>query len=272
MASRREAPLPMRQRRAPRERSASETMVKEPPTPAEADKMVKEPPTPAEAEKMVKEPPTPAEAETMVKDPPTPAEAETMVKEPPTPAEAEKMVKEPPTPAEAETMVKEPPTPAEAETMVKEPPTPAEAETMVKEPPTPAEVEKMRAPVVPPVVYVRNDGSDGGNGGGGAVGGSGDDFHLTARADETGREKKSEGSVCLERRDIFLFNIESETTEDDIKQFMATTDVKCMEVECRSNQDARNKSFRVQIGEADYEKTMNADNLCGLQMLALDHI
>ena len=115
---------------------------------------------------------------------------------------------------------------------------------MLKEPPTPAEVEKMRAPVVPPVVYVRNDGGDGGNGGGGAVGGSGDDFHLP-------REQM--------KRAERLFNIESETTEDDIKQFMATTDVKCMEVECRSNQDARNKSFRVQIGEADCEKTMNAD-------------
>ena len=230
MAGRREAPLPMRQRRAPRERSASDTMVKEPPTPAEA--------------------------ETMVKEPPTPAEAETMVKEPPTPAEAEKMVKEPPTPAEAETMVKEPPTPAEAE-------------TMVKEPPTPAEVEKMRAPVVPHVVYVRNDGGDGGNGGGGAVGRSGDDFHLPReqmkRAERRNRKAVyvSKGGTTLKgserTRDIFLFNIESETTEDDIKQFMATTDVKCIEVECRSNQDARNKSFRVQIGEADYEKTMNAD-------------
>ena len=60
-------------------------------------------------------------------------------------------------------------------------------------------------------------------------------------------------------KEIFVFNLERNTTADDITEYMNDGNVTACEVECRSNEEARHRSFRVLINDNQFEKVMMAD-------------
>ena len=53
------------------------------------------------------------------------------------------------------------------------------------------------------------------------------------------RRRKTKGNL------LQVFNLDGETTEEDVKTYMDS--MNAIEVDCRSNQNARTRSFRVVI-------------------------
>ena len=48
-------------------------------------------------------------------------------------------------------------------------------------------------------------------------------------------------------RELFIFNLDGDTTVDDISGFLSEMEVQVIETECRSRDNSVNKSFRVAI-------------------------
>ena len=61
-------------------------------------------------------------------------------------------------------------------------------------------------------------------------------------------------------REIFVFNLDIETDDDGLRSYFSDIGVEAIEIECRSNTNARNKSFRVVILHTDLKKVMDASN------------
>ena len=60
-------------------------------------------------------------------------------------------------------------------------------------------------------------------------------------------------------KEIFIFNLESGTTADAISEYMNRANVTSCEVECKSNEESRLKSFRVRVKDTQYGTAMMAD-------------
>ena len=60
-------------------------------------------------------------------------------------------------------------------------------------------------------------------------------------------------------RELFVFNLDQETTETDLIEYLKVKGIETSEVECKSNENATNKSFRIVIYKSDNEKVMNTD-------------
>ena len=60
-------------------------------------------------------------------------------------------------------------------------------------------------------------------------------------------------------KEIFIFNLESGTTADAISEYMNRANVTACEVECKSNEESRLKSFRVRVKDTQYGTAMMAD-------------
>ena len=57
-------------------------------------------------------------------------------------------------------------------------------------------------------------------------------------------------------KEIFIFNLESCTTADEISEYMNRANVTACEVECKSSEESRLKSFRVRIRDVQYGTVM----------------
>ena len=60
-------------------------------------------------------------------------------------------------------------------------------------------------------------------------------------------------------RELFVFSLDQETTETDLIEYLKVKGIETSEVECKSNENATNKSFRIVIYKSDNEKVMNTD-------------
>lgn len=60
-------------------------------------------------------------------------------------------------------------------------------------------------------------------------------------------------------RELFVFNLDRETTEEEVKIFLANNNIETTEIDCRSNEEARTKSFRVVVYSSDIDNIMKAD-------------
>ena len=60
-------------------------------------------------------------------------------------------------------------------------------------------------------------------------------------------------------KEIFIFNLESGTTADEVSEYMKRANVTACEVECKSNEESRLKSFRVRVKDTQYGTAMMAD-------------
>ena len=63
-------------------------------------------------------------------------------------------------------------------------------------------------------------------------------------------------------KDVFVFNLDGDTTGDDLKTFFKEElNMDVVETECRSHEDAPNKSYRVVILEKDFAKATDPNNI-----------
>ena len=60
-------------------------------------------------------------------------------------------------------------------------------------------------------------------------------------------------------KEIFIFNLESGTTTDEISEYTNRANVTACEVECKYNEESRLKSFRVRVKDTQYGTAMMAD-------------
>ena len=64
-------------------------------------------------------------------------------------------------------------------------------------------------------------------------------------------------------KDVFVFNLDGETTGDDLKSFFKEelNNMDVVQTECRSHEAAPNKSYRVVILEKDFAKATDPNNI-----------
>ena len=74
------------------------------------------------------------------------------------------------------------------------------------------------------------------------------------QSSDTGRLKAGKHS-----RDLFVFNLDAETTPDELISFLNNNGVTVSDIECRSQVDAINKSFRITVDNSDIDKIMRAE-------------
>ena len=60
-------------------------------------------------------------------------------------------------------------------------------------------------------------------------------------------------------REIFVFNLSGDTSDDDLQSFFVKINVTVAELECRTKPDALARSYRVRIALDDIAKVMNPD-------------
>lgn len=116
-----------------------------------------------------------------------------------------------------------------------------------------------------------NDGGDGRNATG--LGGTSGDGFQKPREQRLREQKRTKptrkplyGSGTTDTlkagkhiRELFVFNLAGDTTEDDLTTYLSNHDIQLTDIECRSKDNAVNKSFRIQIDNTDNDKVMNAE-------------
>ena len=60
-------------------------------------------------------------------------------------------------------------------------------------------------------------------------------------------------------REFFVFNLDGDTTQDDLSKFLIDSGIQAPNIERKSNEDATNKSFRIVIDSNDAEKIMRPE-------------
>ena len=60
-------------------------------------------------------------------------------------------------------------------------------------------------------------------------------------------------------REVFVFNLDGATTAEELTEFLNDIGIQTEQIECRSNENAVNKSFRIVINNNDYDKIMDSE-------------
>ena len=66
-------------------------------------------------------------------------------------------------------------------------------------------------------------------------------------------------TAATRTREIFVFNLDHDTGENDLSSCFQRLNVHVHELDCRLHEESRTKSYRVMINMVDVEKVMNPD-------------
>ena len=81
----------------------------------------------------------------------------------------------------------------------------------------------------------------------------------TARKPMYGSAENNVLKAGKKTRELFVFNLDPETTQDDLSSYLNNAGIDLIEIERRSNDDAMNKSFRITINNCDIDTLMKPE-------------